>query len=245
MRYSIISDEARNARLCEILTEEGREARLFLHSDIEEAAAFGDVIVLPVKGVPGDLFNGYLQDGQILVTGEDFLSREDFTVLNAISTVEGALEIAMSEMLCTLHGCEALVIGYGRIGKILSKNLLALGASVTASARKNTDFSWMDAYGIQSVHTLKLDGTLSRYDVIFNTVPCLTLTAARLREVKPSCVIIDLASSPGGTDFTAADRLGLRSRWALSLPGKCAPESAARVMRLILDRILEERGVIP
>ena len=243
MRFSIMGGDPRNARLCEILTEEGREARLFLQEDVAEAAAFGDVVVLPVKGMPGDLFNGFLRDGQTLVTGEDFLSREDFAVLNAIITAEGALELAMGDMPVTLHGCEALVAGYGRIGKLLCKNLLALGAAVTASARKDLDFAWMDAHGIHPVHTLKLDGTLHCYDVIFNTVPHLTLTSARLREVKPACVIIDLASAPGGTDFKAAERLGLRCRWALSLPGRCAPESAARYMRLVLKQILLERGV--
>jgi dipicolinate synthase subunit A len=235
--------DARNARLCEILGEEGCEARLFARDEVAEAAAFGDVIILPVKGMPGDLFNGYLRDGQALVTGEDFSTREDFSILNAIPTAEGALELAMREMPVTLHGAEALVAGYGRIGKLLCKNLMALGSKVTASARGNSDFAWMDAHGVRSAHTLKLDGTLHRYDVIFNTVPHLTLTSARLREVKPSCVIIDLASSPGGCDFKAAERLGLRCHHALSLPGKCAPESASRTMRLVLGRILSERGL--
>ena len=243
MRFSIISGDPRSARLCELLTEEGREARLFLQGEVAEAAAFGDVVVLPVKGMPGDRFNGYLRDGQTLVTGEDFLSREDFAILNAIPTAEGALELAMSKMPVTLHGSQTLVVGYGRIGKLLCKNLLALGAHVTASARKDSDFSWMDAHGVRPVHTMKLDGILHRYDAVFNTIPHLTLTSARLREAKPSCVVIDLASAPGGTDFKAAERLGLCCHWALSLPGKCAPESAARYMRLVLERILSERGV--
>lgn len=245
VRFSIMNGDPRNARLCEILTEEGREARLFSQLEAAEAAAFGDVVVLPVKGMAGDLFNGLLRDGQALVTGEDFLSREDFLILNALTTAEGALELAMGEMPVTLHGSEVLVTGYGRIGKLLCQKLLALGAFVAGSARKNADFAWMDALGIEPVHTLKLDGTLNRYDAVFNTIPHLTLTSARLRELKPSCVIIDLASAPGGTDFKAAERLGLCCRWALSLPGKCAPESAARNMRIILDSILSERGVIP
>ena len=198
MRFSILNGDPRNARLCEILCEEGREARLFEQDNAGEAAEYGDVIVLPVKGVPGDLFNGFLHDGQTLVTGEDFLSREDFAVLNAIPTAEGALEIAMSEMPVTLHGSSALVIGHGRVGKVLCERLLALGARVTASARRDADFAWMDARGVMPAYTLRLDGTLHRYDVIFNTVPHLTLPSARLRELKPGCVIIDLASSPGG-----------------------------------------------
>jgi dipicolinate synthase subunit A len=238
-----MSGDPRNARLCEIITEEGREACLFSQREAAEAAAFGDIIVLPVKGMAGDLFNGLLRDGQLLVTGEDFLSREDFLVLNALTTAEGALGLAMSDMPVTLHSSEVLVTGYGRIGKLLCQKLLALGAFVTASARKNSDFAWMDAHGVEPVHTMKLDGTLHCYDAVFNTIPHLTLTSARLRELKPSCVIIDLASAPGGTDFKAAERLGLCCRWALSLPGKTAPESAALNMRMVLESILSERGV--
>ncbi|MCL2002554.1 MAG: hypothetical protein FWG72_00940 [Oscillospiraceae bacterium] len=243
MRFSVLSGDPRNARLCEIITEEGRDARLFSQSEAAEAAAYGDVIVLPVKGMEGGLFNGLLRDGQTLVTGEDFLSREDFLILNAAITAEGALELAMREMPVALHGSEALVTGYGRIGKLLCKKLKSLGAHVTGAARKDADFAWIDALGYRAAHSLKLDGALAGYDAVFNTIPHLTLTSARLRELKPSCVIIDLASAPGGTDFKAAERLGLCCRWALSLPGKCAPESAARNMRLVLGRILAERGM--
>ncbi len=242
MRFSIMEGDARAKRLCEILSEEGAEARLF--KSAEDAAAFGDIIVLPLKGVPASHFNGLLREGQTLVRGEDFLSREDFAVLNAIATAEGALEIAMREMPITLHGSEALVIGYGRIGKQLCERLSALGARVTASARRDADFAWIAARGYAAAHSMRLDGTLHRYDAVFNTVPELVLPAERLNELKQACVVIDLASAPGGMDFEAAERLGVRYLWALSLPGKCAPESAARVMRLVLNRILEERGAL-
>ncbi|MDR1669306.1 MAG: hypothetical protein LBR76_05045 [Oscillospiraceae bacterium] len=243
MRFSVMEGDARNARLYEILRDEGFEARLF--ASAEEAAVFGSVIVLPPKGVSASLFDGLLRADQTLVTGEDFLSREDFAILNAIATAEGALELAMRQMPVTLHGSQVLVIGYGRIGKLLCERLGALGASVTASARKNADFAWLAARGFPAQHTGRLDGMLNRFDAVFNTVPAPVLPAERLRELKPGCVVIDLASAPGGTDFKAAEQLGINYHWALSLPGRCSPESAARVMRLILDRILEERGVSP
>jgi dipicolinate synthase subunit A len=242
MRFSIMGGDPRNARLTSILTEEGREARLFLQEEMPEAVDFGDIIVLPVKGMSGKLFDGLLKEGQVLVTGEDFLSREEFQILNAVITAEGALGLAMNEMPVTLHGCNALVIGYGRIGKLLSAGLAALGANVTAAARKSEDFAWIKALGYGSVNTLELSGTLHGYDVVFNTVPSRILTSNRLLELKPDCIVIDLASKPGGTDFKAARQINRRCLWALSLPGKCAPESAARIMRLVLEQILAERG---
>ena len=46
-----------------------------------------------------------------------------------------------------------------------------------------------------------------------------------------------------GVDFKAAEKLGVKVEWALSLPGKVAPESAAVYMRDTLYDILTERGV--
>lgn len=244
LEISIMNGDVRNARLAGLLREDGFAAKLFERDEIEEATAYGRVIVLPIKGMSSDSFNGYLSEGQHLVSGEDFLQREDFAILNAIPTAEGALEIAMGAMQSTIHGSHALVIGFGRIGKLLCRSLANLGAKVSASARRDEDFAWMTALGYNALHTLRLDGELGGFDVVFNTVPHLVLPHARLRELKKDAVIIDLASAPGGVDFKSADRLGLTCRWALSLPGKCAPESAAKYMRDTLYNILKERGVL-
>lgn len=71
----------------------------------------------------------------------------------------------------------------------------------------------------------------------------MMLPHARLRELKPTCLLVDLASTPGGIDFKAAEKLGLNAQWALSLPGKVAPESAAQYLRDTLLAILMERDV--
>ncbi|MDP4108862.1 MAG: dipicolinate synthase subunit DpsA [Bacillota bacterium] len=130
----------------------------------------------------------------------DYLHREELAVLNAIPVAEGAIQIAMEETPITIHGSECLVIGNGRIGKILACYLQGLGARVTVSARKCTDFAWIYAFGQEVLDTRLLEGNLSRFDIIFNTVPELVLNEARLLEVKEDCLIIDLASKPGGAD---------------------------------------------
>ena len=52
--------------------------------------------------------------------------------------------------------------------------------------------------------------------------------------------MIDLASLPGGVDFSAAQELGLESRAGTFLPGKTAPESAAEIIKQTVYTILEE-----
>lgn len=53
----------------------------------------------------------------------DLLEYEEYAVLNAIATAEGAIQIAMEEYPRTLSGANILVMGFGRIGKIVSKML--------------------------------------------------------------------------------------------------------------------------
>lgn len=53
----------------------------------------------------------------------DILKQEDLTVLNAIPTAEGAIQIAMEKSLKTIHGSNCLIMGFGRIRKNFSKNV--------------------------------------------------------------------------------------------------------------------------
>ena len=119
---------------------------------------------------------------------------------NAVPTAEGALQIAMEELPITLHGCRALVIGYGRLGKLLAHRLSALGAKVSVSARKWADLAWAEAFNYGVEQTDRLDGWLCGYDLVINTVPARVLDGGRLADLKPGCLVIDLASKPGGAD---------------------------------------------
>ncbi len=243
MRISVVAGDERNQRLNELLCADGWESRLFGQEDPARAADWGRIVVLPIKGVDPDVFNGFLNNEQLLVTGQDFLSRNDFAILNAIPTAEGAVQLAMEKTPQALRGRRALVIGYGRIGKLLAHALQGLGVRVAVAARKSEDFAWIRAMGCEELNTMQLQGKLSGFDLIFNTVPHLVLPYMRLVELKRDCLVIDLASKPGGVDFKAAEKLGLNVEWALSLPGKVAPESAAIYMRDTLYAILRERGI--
>ena len=163
---------------------------------------------------------------------------------NAVPSAEGAIQLAMEQTEHTIHGSNCLVIGFGRIGKVLARLMSALGAHVTVSARKTEDFCWCDAYGYEKADTRALEGTLDGFDIIFNTVPHMVLGDARLAQVKPGALIIDLASNPGGVDFEAAKKRGINCHWALALPGKVAPESAAAILRDTVYQVIKEGAEI-
>lgn len=174
----------------------------------------------------------------------DYLSREDFCVLNAVPTAEGALQIILEELPVTLFGSDILITGYGRIAKVLARILISLGARVTVCARKYHDISWADINGCSGRHISELKECASECDAVFNTVPEIIFTENILRNMKKECLIIDLASKPGGTDLKAASELGIKTVWALGLPGKAAPVSAGHIIADTVKNILSERGMI-
>lgn len=157
----------------------------------------------------------------------DVLKHEELTVLNAIPTAEGAIQIAMEKSIITLNGSRCLILGFGRIGKILAKMLNGIGAEVYCEARKQEDISWIKSYGYNSIHLNDLEKYLNDFDFIFNTIPHLILDKSKLELVKKECIIIDLASKPGGVDFEEAKKLKIQTEWALALPGKVAPKTSA------------------
>jgi dipicolinate synthase subunit A len=173
----------------------------------------------------------------------DILKREDMAILNAIPTAEGAIQIAMEELPITLHGSNALILGFGRIGKILAKMLNGIGANVHVEARKYSDIAWIKSYGYKPVFINELGNYVSNMNIIFNTVPAVILDDKLLKKINNECLIIDLASVPGGIDHEKAKNMGLKVIWALSLPGKVAPITAAKFIKDAIYNVLDELGV--
>ncbi len=174
-----------------------------------------------------------------LVVG-DYFGREELAVLNAVPTAEGAIQLAMEELPITLSGSRCLITGYGRIGRVLSRMLRALGADVTVAARRCSDRAWAETQGCRTMELSRLPGK-GGFDVIFNTVPYKIFHRELLEKLDSGTLIIDLASRPGGVDFTAAAQLRLKTIWALSLPGRVAPKSAGNIIKqTVLNMIKEE-----
>ena len=169
----------------------------------------------------------------------DYFASEELSVRNAVPTAEGAIETAMKHTSITLHGTPCLVMGFGRIGKLLAHDLHALGAKVSVSARKLSDLAWIDAFGYMPLHTNRLSGTLGEFRVVFNTVPHPVLDEALLSELPHDCLLIELAGA-SGFDMNAVERLRLSYLRAPGLPGIVAPETAAHAIKKTLCRLMEE-----
>ena len=170
----------------------------------------------------------------------DIMKREELAVLNTISTAEGAIEIAISNTNKIIHGSKVLILGFGRIGKVLARKMAGLSAKVTCAARKDEDLAWIRAYGHNETNINTLGENLGDFDIIINTVPHLILNKERLQYVKEDCLLIDLASNPGGIDKKETKARNLKLIWALALPGKVAPVTTAEFIKDTIYNILKE-----
>lgn len=171
-----------------------------------------------------------------LIETHDLLEIEEYAILNAIATAEGAIQIAMEEYPRTLSGSKILIMGFGRIGKILAKMLQGIGSQVYCEARKKEDLAYIKAYGYTPVDLKELDENLQNFDIIINNIPVLILDKLRLDLLKKDVLIIDLASKPGGVDFEYAKQKNIKTIWALALPGKVAPLSSAEYIKEVLEK---------
>lgn len=170
----------------------------------------------------------------------DLMKNENLTVLNTIATAEGTIEIAINKTKRVIQGSNVLVLGYGRVAKVVAQKFAAIGAKVTCAARRPEVFAWIEVDGYESLNINELGESLRKYDIIINTPPALILTRDRLLKLKKDCLVIDLASNPGGVDREAAEELGVNYEWALGLPGKIAPITAAEHIKKTLDDLLKE-----
>lgn len=169
----------------------------------------------------------------------DYYQREDFLIPNALLTAEGAVSIALKEYGKSIFSSRCLVVGFGRIGKILAKLLKNMGAKVTVSARSVKDVSLAKISGFETTNVSKISEKAD-FDLIFNTVPALVLNEGVLGYLSSARMIIDLASSPGGTDKLVAEELGIKLIPALGIPGKCFPEAAGEIIADVIYKMIEE-----
>ena len=173
------------------------------------------------------------------IKGKDILKDESYAILNSIPTAERAISLAIQESKITIYNSNVLVLGYGRIGKVLCNRLGNMGANVYCSARKKEDLTWIKAMKYNPIYTDKIDSILCKMKIIINTIPTLVLNKKRLLLLKPNTIVIDLASKTGGVEWDTAKRLNIKAIHYLGIPGKIAPESSAEYMKEYIYELLD------
>lgn len=172
----------------------------------------------------------------------DFFKDEEVTLRNTVPTVQGILKIIIDNIEYTVCGCKIAVFGYGRTGRLTAETLKALGADVTVCARKKADIISARVRGMKGCYITDFHNQANETDIIVNTVPSVIIDRNILENLKKSCLIIDVASAPYGTDFAAASELGINAMQCPSLPGKIAPKTAGEIIANAIINTLKEEN---
>ncbi len=172
----------------------------------------------------------------------DLMKNESLVLFNAISTAEGAIAEAILKSNINLHRNNALVLGYGKCGRVLASKLNTLGANVTVAARKESSLTEAYTNNLSYIRFDENNLDVRDFNFIFNTIPSLVLNEKILSSVSSDTTIIDIASSPGGVDYECAERLNLNAHLCLGIPGRTAPKSSAEFLAKAIIPILKERS---
>lgn len=251
MIIAIAMGDARFPRLCDMLAEDGYQARMAVTADdligaqaligaypFDDALAEGlsglapgaRLILLPARTIPDTLINSY----DVCALSDDVA----FALENAVFTAEGAICAAMTRAPFALAGENAMVIGFGRIGRALTEMLVGLRARVTVVSRRESGRLQAMARGARAADLSGMRRELPDARVIFVTSPERVLTRDDMVYISRGAFLYDLSGAPHGADMDAAKAMGLNARLESALPGRYCPESAARAMYRAVTRVL-------
>ena len=208
--------------------------------EIEELITRSPGLSLFGGKLPAEFPDAVRENAPLGTIVSDYYESEVLQLRNAYLTAEAAVMTAMELTDASLRDTPTAVVGYGRIGKYLSRLLRAWDVPVTVCARREEQlFEAADA-GCRPLHVDSEDpfgglASLCRDTaVLFNTVPAHVLPRPLLMGLKRDTLLIDLASAPFGVHEKdvqeAAAENGLRYLRAPSLPGSYAPRDAGRII---------------
>ncbi len=268
LKILVLGGDERQKYLTENLKAKGFNTEHIIKTDkLKEEIVSSDYIILPLPATKDKItvFNTlsddkiYLSDlkeyikhqkvftCKLMLEGKDctdYSVLDSFAIKNAIPTVEGAIALAVMHSKKTLFRSKALVIGNGRIGKILSLALKDLGADVTVSARKTRDLSFIEAFNMKNIQTHSINSVAQDFDFVFNTVDFPVIDTEFLEKLKSDALLIELASHPGGIygdkSVAACEIIN-----AQGLPGKYSPITAAEIITdTVISLIDAQKGEI-
>lgn len=164
----------------------------------------------------------------------DYMSDPRLTVGNAAITAEAAIAILMSATQRCISGKNVLVIGGGRIGKLLISKLRGLGAIPWLLTGNAETAALAEAMGVR---TFSPNGEASMLDMAVNTAPATVLSEDMQRNFKGGTPLLELASASG---FEPSYVSHCKLINAPGLPAKYAPETAAELIAAAVKMIVKE-----
>lgn len=168
----------------------------------------------------------------------------EFVSVNAYLTAFGALKIILEHIDFALPEGNFAITGFGRVGREMAQVLKSLSCNVTVFARSESALSEAKLHGCKAEKLNSLAKEVNTFDIIINTIPKIVIDEKVLKNIKPSCKIIELASAPFGADGEEAAKYSVDVIKAPGLPGKYTAKTAGELIGEKIVKILqkEENG---
>lgn len=183
--------------------------------------------------IPKDFYRTASQMNIVLF---DFMKEESLSYFNSIATAEGMICEAIQNSPINLHGSKCAVFGYGKCGRTLTEKLSNLSCHVTVVSSDSKELAQAFVFADETCLIKDVSSQIGTYDFIFNTIPSVIFTMELLKKTNESVTILDIASAPGGVDFTAAKELSRNADSYPGLPGKYAPLSSAKAINSTIKK---------
>lgn len=190
------------------------------------------------------VFTGIANDYLLSITSDaessliSLLDRDDIAIYNSIPTAEGTIMMAMENTDYTIHSSRICVVGFGRVGNTVANKFSALGAKVSVSANSIRDLARITEMGLTAIPLQSIHENIANCDILINTIPAKVIGKQTIQQLPAHCIIIDLASKPGGTDFNYAKQRGIKAILSKSLPGSVAPKTAGKILADVITQYL-------
>jgi hypothetical protein len=158
---------------------------------------------------------------------------EEFLSKNARLTAIGALAYILGSIKAEPADISFGVIGYGRIGSLLSSYLLFLGARLTVYTTRHALRLRLGENGIGSVLIGDPMPSLCGVDILINTAPIPLSNGFPDGVIPQGMRVIELASGENFGDIKGIERLP-------SIPDRMYPESSATVYFEAIKKYMNE-----
>lgn len=197
---------------------------------LEDAVSFDTPTFVLAQGADDEAKRVLYSKQGVLV---EYNSNERFLEHNAELTASAFLPVLAEKSTRSLFSSCTLVIGYGRIGRALAKELRKLGAIFAVASRSPQNVP--DSYvAVNTAHV-----ALSCFDIIVNTAPHRLFEQDRYAEFAPHCTLFELASPPYCLDPTTARNAGINVLVEPALPARYVPDKAGELVLELLKNHFE------
>ena len=201
-----------------------------LIDDLLSDAGEGDLLI--GYGIPQASADSVSRRGGMVY---DAMYDESFQEENAYVSALGALGYILTQLGCTPGDMRVGIVGYGRIGSILTRFLLFFGARVRVYTSNEQARAELGACGVESVYLARGERVIpdiAGLDLIVNTAPTDLSDTFPEGTLPLGLRLIELASGQNFCGVTGVESLP-------SIPDRLYPSSAGRIyFRAIREYIL-------